>query len=549
MARSRLRTFAASTALAALVTTTIAAHDAEPPSCSGDQVIDNLTLETSGDAPITLAYTVIRPAEASDTFQVPVILHSHGWGGSRSTGGFSAWTGACMAVVSFDQRGFGASAGEANVQDPRFEAQDVKSLIDWIAAQPWVLHDQIDDGEGGLVDDPTDPVLGAIGGSYGGGYQWITALTETRESGSTRFNAIAPEISWYDLPESLAPQTVVRTVWVSALYAAGASAVPQYIHEAFAYGAATGQWPDGEFQPGQGLADPGLEPDIDAEFNAHSPVSFVDDGVQLDVPALILQGTTDNLFNLNEGVHNFLDTLTAAARSRSTFVAYNGGHALPSAVPLGSASGGNECASQAGGWDGVRITYYQRAFGFDHGSTADLFGTGTQSVGTTADGDCIAIESLEIGGGPDVSANVDVTLEDGYIALTGAGAPINLPLLTASEPMTLAGVPTLDYEAFNVGVDSRVFFALSRGTNQADATIIQNNTMPLYLPAPTQPAAGVPDTYAGTIELPGVVVELDAGESLFLTVSGTADMFAGHGSIRTPGMVIFDDLAVSLPLD
>ena len=55
-----------------------------------------------------------------------------------------------------------------------------------------------------------DPVLGAIGGSYGGGYQTITALTELSETGRTRFDALAPEITWYDLPEALAPQGVVR---------------------------------------------------------------------------------------------------------------------------------------------------------------------------------------------------------------------------------------------------------------------------------------------------------------------------------------------------
>lgn len=549
MARPRLRTFAASLALASLALTTIASTTTlTPPACSGQRVTENLTLQTSGSAPITLAYTVIRPAETDNGMRVPVILHSHGWGSSRSTSGFEAWAKACMAVVSFDQRGFGSSTGQANVQDQRYEAQDVKSLITWIAQQPWSLNDTTVDANGVVTEIADDPVLGAIGGSYGGGYQLMTALTETKESGSTRFNAIAPEIAWYDLNESLAPQKVVRTVWTAALYGAGASALPQYVHEAFAYGVATGQWPDGEFQPGQGLADPGVEPDLDGEFHEHGPVTFVEDGIQLDVPALILQGATDSLFNLNQGIHNFQQTLTPAARSNSTFVAYNGGHVLPTAYPHSNpaGSGGNACATPAGGWTAVQIRFYQRAFGLASGSTADVFGLGTNTLGTSHDGDCVAIDTLDVGG-KRYSANVDAVAEDGYIAV-GPGPAVNLPLLTATEKTTIAGIPTLSYEAFNVGVDSRVFFGLAKGTNQADAVLIQGNLMPLSLPRATQPALGVPDTFDGTIELPGIVVELEAGESLFLVATGTAELFAGHGN-RTPSVVVFDDLAVNLPLD
>ena len=129
-----------------------------------------------------------------------MILHSHGWAGSRSTSGMAAWTDAGFGVLSFDQRGHGETGGEANVEDPDLEGQDVSSVIDDVATLDWVL-----------LDGPGDPVLGAIGGSYGGGYQTIGALTEVRDTGSTRFNALAPEITWNDLPRCLAPNGVPRT--------------------------------------------------------------------------------------------------------------------------------------------------------------------------------------------------------------------------------------------------------------------------------------------------------------------------------------------------
>ena len=62
-----------------------------------------------------------------------------------------------------------------------------------------------------------DPVLGAIGGSYGGGYQFVGALSEVRDRGATRFDALVPEITWFSLTESLFPQGVPRTEWAAAL--------------------------------------------------------------------------------------------------------------------------------------------------------------------------------------------------------------------------------------------------------------------------------------------------------------------------------------------
>ncbi len=48
-----------------------------------------------------------------------------------------------------------------------------------------------------------------------------------------------------------------------------------------------------------------------------------------------------------------------------------------------------------------------------------------------------------------------------------------------------------------------------------------------------------------TIELPGVAVEVPLGQKLFLTVSGTSDMYFGNGS-RTPGLVTLADPVLEL---
>jgi ABC-2 type transport system ATP-binding protein len=125
--------------------------------------------------------------------------------------------------------------------------------------------------------------------SYGGGYQTMTALDEIAETGSTRFDALAPEITWYDLPESLAPQKVVRSAWNFLLYGIGASMVPDYIHESFAWGSATGQWPDGTLY-GQAVAG---APNLDKIFHQHSPVAFVEKGIRINVPLSVERGRED----------------------------------------------------------------------------------------------------------------------------------------------------------------------------------------------------------------------------------------------------------------
>ena len=59
-------------------------------------------------------------------------------------------------------------------------------------------------------------------------------------------------------------------------------------------------------------------------------------GRRLDIPVLFGQGTTDTLFNLQQGLANWQHALTEAARKQSIFVGYNGGHVLPGALPQGA---------------------------------------------------------------------------------------------------------------------------------------------------------------------------------------------------------------------
>jgi ABC-2 type transport system ATP-binding protein len=473
------------------------------------------TVTSFDGTPIVIS--VYKP-DAAAAKDVPVILHSHGWGGSRTSSptAFASELDRGYGVVSIDQRGHGESGGEANVEDPDFEGRDMIAVVDYVASLDWVAQDAD-------TRFARDPVLFAMGGSYGGGYQFVAAFTELQRFGATRLNALAPEITWFDLNESLAPSKVVRTAWVSALYAAGAINLPLYIHEAFAYGATTGQWPDGTV--------PGV-PNLQAEFASHGPSGHVAEGRRLNIPVLIGQGTNDNLFNLNQGWKNFDRALTDKARRKSLFVGYNGGHALPSVLPLGVSGSGDAC-SGAGGFSGLRARFFDAVLS---GENPSKLLPAPYNV-TTTTGTCIRTQSLSSRTPFPVGHDLEVTT--GTATTTGAGVPQHLEI--ASGPMKISGVPTLDATVTSAGVDQRVFFAISVGDSPATAQIVSNNVMPLreLLPVVGQRRA---------IELPGFAIEIPAGQRAFLTVSPVSDMFAGHGSIRTPGVVALEDMTVNLPV-
>ncbi|MGH3433749.1 MAG: CocE/NonD family hydrolase, partial [Thermocrispum sp.] len=457
---------------------------------------------------------LFKPAGASAGRPVPMILHGHGWGGSRSTdpAAFADLLGAGFGVLSFDQRAFGESGGKAYLMRPDVEGKDVQRLVDLVARQSWVA-----------TDAPGDPVLGAIGGSYGGGYQFVGAFSELAERGKTRFDALAPEITWHSLSESLAPQGVARTEWALLLYIAGlpADAHTSTVTLGLAESAVTGNFP------------PSLE-----EFVARNgPAWHVSHGRKLDIPVLMRQGITDNLFPLDQALKNFRTALTPRARARSVLIGYNGGHELPSVLPPGTndalASFGSPavepdpCSQRLGG------TFAQLTVKF---FTAELLGRQVPVPGrgkyhlATAGGRCQTVATT--------AANTTVQL--GKAAnLLGAGAPLSIPIKPG--PLTVAGTPTLDAKVTSLALDGRMFLALSVGSSPLDAKIVQNNMLPLREPGIVvgKPRRGV--------ELPSVAVDVPAGKTLYLTVSPLSDMSFGHGS-RVPGAMLLEDVRVHLPL-
>ncbi|MFC0625409.1 CocE/NonD family hydrolase [Kribbella deserti] len=461
--------------------------------------------EPGTTTPVKICYSLFKPAGASAAATVPLILHSHGWGGSRTTdpATFKPYLDAGFGVLSFDQRSFGQSTGVAHVMNPDFEGQDVIKLIDLVAGLDWVTKQR-----------PGDPVLGAIGGSYGGGFQFAGAFTELRDRGRTRFDALAPEITWNDLKTSLAPDETARVAWMTLLFASGGKNLPPAVSAAWVTVLATGKWPTG--QAGR---------DLDAFFAKNGPAWHVRQGRKLDIPVLLGQGLSDNLFNLNEGVANFDRALTARARSKSIFVGYNAGHTLPSVLPPGYAVPGDPCSIALGSPNFATLAHRFMTQNLQKIQTG-LTGFGKYHL-ATVDGRCVTQSSLA----PNKRYGVRKV-----VTTTTAGVPLNVPV--ARGPITVAGIPRLSARVSTYLPDGGAFLALSVGTTPLDAKVIQNNTLPLREKAPVRKAYRVMD-------LPGIAVDVPAGKTLYLTVSPVADMFAGQSG-RVPSLLKLDHLSVAI---
>lgn len=198
----------------------------------------------------------------------PAVLIGHGFGGSKNDVRQQAQELARdgYAVLTWSARGFGESTGKVGLNDPEGEVADVSKLIDWLAKQPQVQ-----------LDKPGDPRVGVTGASYGGAISLLAAGHDHR------VDAIAPEITYWNLSDALFPNGVFKKLWAGIFVnSAGGCA---------------------KFEPQicamyERVAESGT-PDAQAEqmLEERSPSAVAKD---IKVPTLLVQGQTDSLFPLNQ---------------------------------------------------------------------------------------------------------------------------------------------------------------------------------------------------------------------------------------------------------
>ncbi|MEV0963543.1 alpha/beta fold hydrolase [Streptomyces sp. NPDC049910] len=345
--RRRRRLLAAAAALAVLAgagTWTAAASDEEPAVHREDQVMAvpgariDTSYFTSGDG------------------RRPAVLIGHGFGSSKDSVRQQAEALARdgYAVMTWSARGFGASTGTIGLNDPGREVEDVSRLIDWLAARPEVE-----------LDAEGDPRVGITGVSYGGAVALLAAGHDRR------VDAIAPQITYWNLADALFPDGVFKKLWAGLFFTAGSAGGSGLVPDSgeppadapAGDGPGTGAGPGtgtgaggeaptqagatgrgsardagatsaGQPAPACGRFEPALcamyervatsgRPDAEARalLEARSPSAVAD---RIKVPALIVQGQSDSLFPLSHA-----DSMARAIAGNGAPVAVDwiaGGH-------------------------------------------------------------------------------------------------------------------------------------------------------------------------------------------------------------------------------
>ena len=282
------------------------------------------------------------PVGASSAHPVPAILGTNGFGGSKDdlAAEGKAFAGDGYAFLAYSGLGFGAADGIAppsftpgsgstcqiTLDDPDWDGKAGSQLVSYLGGAPGIAfldaaHTQpapvlsaithkAHDHKG--VAQQYDPVVGMIGGSYGGEIQFAVAEQDAR------VDTIVPMITWNDLNYSLDPNntastgTGVQTSTPGAaklFWAAGFSAEGAIVDGlAGAQAQPTRLLPCPNFAAWvcPALANAVLTGAVDSASAAHLHHASVASYVQnVKVPTLLMQGENDTLFNLNEAAATY----------------------------------------------------------------------------------------------------------------------------------------------------------------------------------------------------------------------------------------------------
>ncbi|WP_042409905.1 alpha/beta fold hydrolase [Streptacidiphilus carbonis] len=207
-----------------------------------------------------------------DSTPRPAVLLAHGFEGSKEDmtpeARFLAKHG--YRVLTWSARGFGESTGQIGLDSPDREVADARRLIDWLGHRPDVLQ-----------DGPDDPRVGIAGASYGGALALLTAGYDHR------VDAIAPQITWWDLGQALFPNGVFKKLWAGIFFSTasgtqGGCAFTAELCQLYQQAATTGT----------------ASPAALESLERSSPSSVAG---RIKIPTLITQGQRDSLFPLGQG--------------------------------------------------------------------------------------------------------------------------------------------------------------------------------------------------------------------------------------------------------
>ncbi|MFD7903742.1 alpha/beta fold hydrolase [Kitasatospora sp. NPDC059747] len=486
----------------------------------------------------------------------PAVLLAHGFGGSKEGEHDRAEQLARQgyAVLTWSARGFGHSGGKIGLNAPDREVEDVKHLVDWLAQRPEVQ-----------LDGPGDPRVGITGASYGGAVSLLASAYDHR------IDAVATQITWWNLADALFPQGVqgsgaadgvFKKLWAGIFFTTGAAgdlgpsggSPREGGRPAGGDGGPVGcgRFLESLCQMYDRVATSGhADADAVALLDKSSPSSVAG---QLKVPTLVVQGQQDSLFPLDQG-----DRIAQAVAANGAPVSvdwFAGGH-----------DGGTDTSARVDDRVTAWFDHYLRGRGNDTGPafrvtrTGGVDSTGFQAVlrGATADAypglGGTGSRSVDLTGGEKTLANPPGGAPPGISTLPGIGAlsqaaslgaglALDFPGQNAAfesapldGPLHLTGQPTVPVRVQADRPDAVLFAKLYDVGPDGKAQLPQQLAAPLRV-------TGADAGRTVTVALPAVDHTFPAGHRLRLVLASTDLAYASPAEPATYRVAVAGALAV-----
>ncbi|MFF9015036.1 alpha/beta fold hydrolase [Streptomyces sp. NPDC014870] len=525
---------AAIAVLAGAGTWTAVASDEPPPVHRADQQLD-----MDGARIDTSYFTSGASGAAAD--RRPAVLLGHGFGGSKDDVRAQAEQLARdgYAVLTWSARGFGASTGRIGLNDPAHEVKDVQRLIDWLAKRPEVQ-----------LDRAGDPRVGVTGASYGGAVSLLAAGYDTR------VDAIAPQITYWNLADALFPNGVFKKLWAGIFFSAGSGEGEGRGQEAGS--GACGRFTDELCRLYQRVAVSG-QPDAAARslLEARSPSAV---GDRIKVPTLVVQGQSDSLFPLTHA-----DAMAKAIAANGAPVAvdwisggHDGGDRETERVEArigewfdhylkrdeGASTGPAFRVSRAGGVDSTDGEAQLR------GATADRY-PGLTGGPVSLPLDAARPESFANPAGanpPAISAVPGIGGGLSQLSSLGVGLSLDFPGQYArfeakpqTEPVRITGTPTVRVKVTSDSPDgSAVLFGKVYDVGPDG----RQQVLPAQLVAPVRVDGAGKGGRSVELTLPAIDHEVEAGHRLRLVLSATDLGYASPAAPATYTVAVESPLTV-----
>jgi ABC-2 type transport system ATP-binding protein len=411
-------------------------------------------------------------------------------------------------VITWDPRGEWSSGGQLEINSPDFEARDVSAIISWLSQQPEAC-----------ATAGCDPRIGMVGASYGGGIQLVTAAIDPR------VDAIVPTIAWNSLNSSLYKAEAFKSSWGTLLSAAltftFARTNPRILPAAV--------W---------GLLSSTVTPADQQLLDERGPDELVAD---ITAPTLLIQGTVDTLFTLQEAHENAMVLIGNGVPTKVLW--YCGGHG----ACISSAHDGDLIEQRTLEWlaryvkgdlsvsTGPQFEWVDQR-GEQYSSNTYPVAQGPPLVASTGAGGVLPLIPLLGGSGPQPRAFEPGPIQGllGFLSGARAANALNLTTPAAATTTYIVGAPQLTLTYSGTGVARHVYAQLVDDTT---GLVLGNLVTPVPVTLDGQ-------THTVTVPMEMVAHTLRPGETVTLQLVASA---VSYQTVWSLGTLNVSSMQLALP--